>query len=500
MAAPESPRPSRTYGNWRRPVSPGLGGLGALGTALLLVGAVVVLLALMSGGLGPATGVGAGLVTVLVLIVVRDRYHRSGVDRLLTWLGWALTTASGSHLYRSGPLSGLPLGRCQLPGIAAVSRLSEWSDPYGRPFALLELPTTRHITVVLAADPDGAALVDEDQIDSWVAHWGAWLTSLGNEPDIVAAGLIVETAPDTGARLRREVAAHLDPAAPAVARQMLTEAVADYPHGSAGVRVWITVTLTTARPGRRIPVADAARDVAVRLPGLLARLAATGAGAVRPVPAQELCEAIRVAYDPAAAAVIDPARAAGDAPALRWDDVGPVTAHAGYRDYIHDDAVSVSWVMSSPPRGEVHATVLTQLLAPHPDVARKRVALLYRPIPAAVTARIVERDRRAADFRATTGRRPSARVLAEQRAMAATAAEEARGAGLVDVSLVVTATVTSPDRLPAALAAVDHLGATARLQLRPAYGHQDSAFAAALPLGLVLAAHQRVPTDIRRLL
>jgi hypothetical protein len=33
--------------------------------------------------------------------------------------------------------------------------------------------------------------------------------------------------------------------------------------------------------------------------------------------------------------------------------------------------------------------------------------------------------------------------------------------------------------------------------LRPAYGSQDSAFAAALPLGLVLPSHLRVPAELR---
>ena len=47
-----------------------------------------------------------------------------------------------------------------------------------------------------------------------------------------------------------------------------------------------------------------ARELAARLPGLTASLQATGAGAAHPLSAQELCETIRVAYDPA---VVQPA-------------------------------------------------------------------------------------------------------------------------------------------------------------------------------------------------
>jgi hypothetical protein len=50
------------------------------------------------------------------------------------------------------------------------------------------------------------------------------------------------------------------------------------------------------------------------------------------------------------------------------------------------------------------------------------------------------------------------------------------------------------------IAAIDNLGATARILLRPAYGSQDSAFVAALPLGVVLQSHLAVPAGLREAL
>ena len=50
-----------------------------------------------------------------------------------------------------------------------------------------------------------------------------------------------------------------------------------------------------------------------------------------------------------------------------------------------------------------------------------------------------------------------------------------------------SATVVDPEARPQARAAIDNLGATARLRLRPVYGSQDSAFAAALPEALAAA-------------
>jgi hypothetical protein len=377
--------------------------------------------------------------------------------------------------------------------------LSEWSDSYGRPFALLHLPATNHFTVVIAAEPDGAALVDQEQIDFWVASWGGWLNSLGSEPGVVAASVTVESAPDSGARLRREVAMNADPHAPGVAQQMLREVVENYPEGSATVRAWIALTLagTNRASGKKKTTEQIGHELASRLPGLTQALHATGAGAARPVDAQELCEIVRIAYDPPAARLIEAAHANGEVPQLHWYDVGP-SFHEAHRDhYLHEGSVSVTWTMSGAPRGIVHSGVLSTLLSPHRELDRKRVTLVYRIIDPARSARLAEQDRNAATVRANAGVRPSARSVADLRSATATADEEARGHNLINFGMVVTATVADVDRLPDVIAAVDNLSATARVQLRPAYGSQDSAFAAGLPLGLVLSAHSKVPAEIR---
>jgi hypothetical protein len=112
-------------------------------------------------------------------------------------------------------------------------------------------------------------------------------------------------------------------------------------------------------------------------------------------------------------------------------------------------------------------------------------------------ARIVERDLHNAEFRVNSASRPTARSVVEQQAARATAQEEARGAALVNFGMLVTTTVLEPAQLPAARAAITNLAPTARVNLRPAWGSQDSAFAAALPVGLFLPAHLKVPEAIR---
>lgn len=492
-------RQVRTYGNWRKPTSAGLLGLGSVGTALLLGGLVLVVVAVMISGLIAALIVASGIGVALLLLVVRDAHGKNALSRLGAHSGWALSRAKGESGYRSGPIGRVPWATFQLPGIAAPTRLSEHVDSHGRPFALLLTPAVGSYTVVFGTEPDGAALVDQEQIDSWVAEWGHWLSSLGDEQGIEAASVTIETAPDSGSRLRREVAMNIDPNAPAFARAVLDQAVAGYPEGSSTVKAFVALTFQGAlRVGARRRAPDEmARELAARLPGLSAGLQATGAGAAQPLTAQEICEIVRVAYDPAAAVLIDEAHAGGEIPELSWSDVGPAAARASWDGYRHDSAYSTTWAMTVAPRGSVQSSVLARLLAPHRDIARKRVTLLYRPIDAARAAALVEADLSAAQFRQTSTSKPAARDTLAVRAAAATASEEASGAGLVNFGALVTATVLDADHELDARAAVDNLAATARLRLRPVYGSQDSAFAAALPLGLVLSKHLRVPSELR---
>lgn len=494
-----SNRQVRTYGNWRRPTSAGLLGLGAVGTGLLLVGMLVVVLVMMTRGLLAASITAIVILVLLVMLMVRDAHGRNALSRISNRVGWWIARSRGANIYRSGPTGRSPWGTNQLPGLAAPIRLSEHLDSYNRPFAMLFTPSTANYSIVIGTEPAGASLVDAEQIDVWVADWGHWLANLADEAGVESASVTIETAPDTGTRLRREVESNIDENAPAFARQMLVEAVERYPAGSSIVRAYVTITFSAAarQGGKRRKPDDMARELASRLPGLTQTLQATGAGAAHPLTAQQLCEVIRVAYDPAASVLIDEAHAAGQVPELDWADVGPTAAQANWASYRHDSGHSVTWSMTGAPRGNVQSGVLSRLLAPHRDIARKRVTLLYRPISPARAAAIVEADLRAAEFRATADVKAKARDTLAVRAAAATAAEEASGAGLVNFGMLVTATVRTPAEEADAVAAIDNLGATARLRLRPVYGSQDSAFAAALPLGLVLSKHIKIPAELR---
>lgn len=496
MAATEATQP-RTYGNFRKPRTSGLRGLSLGATLLLFAGLIAVVLATLVS-VWAALALASVLVVVLAPLALRDRHGRTLMQRGAVRLAWRRTTSSGGHQYRSGPLGLTDYGTCQLPGLAAESTLTEARDGYGRPFAVITIPATGHHTVVISCDADGAALVDEQQVDIWVAHWGQWLSALGAEPGLVAASVTVETAPDSGVRLQQEIAANAVIGAPDLARSMLREVLAAYPAGSAQIATRIALTYSgAAREGTpRRSVEDMALHIGTRLPGLTAGLSMTGAGTAAPMTATELAEAVRVAYDPTVASLVEEARGSGGT-GLTWEQAGPMAAQESWDHYRHDGVFSVTWAMTEAPQGEVFSNVLTALVQPNRDIARKRVTLLYRPHTRAEGARVVQQDYKNALFTAQQSQVGQARDDAELTAARRTTEEQAQGHGVIRFGLLITATVNSADELATAAATVDNLAPAARIAVRPVYGSQAAAFAAALPLGLVLPLHTALPQTVR---
>jgi hypothetical protein len=502
MPASTDVRP--TYGNWRLPSRPGIGPLGLLGTITLLGGLILALLTALISWIA-AAGIGVVITAVTIPLAIRTVDGRSGFSVLAVRAGWARRRLAGETAYVSGPLSREPGGRFRPPGLLARLEMLEGRDVYHRPFGVLHDPRLNTYTIALECDPDGGALVDAEQVDNWVAGWGGWLAGLAHEPGLLGAAVVVETAPDPGTRLAAEVLPRLDPAGPERACAVMAEIVAAYPAASSETSTFVTLTYRpgphTAQArlaGRADRAADMVMNLAIRVSPLAAGLVAAGGGAVQPVPAERLADAARVAFDPSAAALVLQARAENGTTGIEWGDAGPASAEETADAYFHENVVSRSWVACEAPRGTVRSGVLRSLLEPSHRIARKRVALLYRPIDPGSAARQVESDRRTAHFMAasTTGL-VNARASTAVRAAEQAAAEEASGAGLVEFGLVITATVDRAEELRVAEAEIAKLAASARLRLRVARGQQATAFAAGLPAGVLPWLHTLMPSQLR---
>ncbi|MFE0877932.1 SCO6880 family protein [Streptomyces smyrnaeus] len=490
---------SPTYGNWRRPRRPGLGPFGMIGTAGVFGGLVVTLLASLFS-LAAAMVILVPTAILIAPLMMRTQDGRNMYQLIAVRIGWMRRKSKGSTTYVSGPLSRRQAGRFQPPGLLGRMQMREGRDAYDRDFGVLFHRSRNLYTIVLCCEPDGGSLVDPDQVDNWVASWGGWLARLAHETGLRGASVIVETAPDSGTRLANEVLPRLSPDAPAAARAVMEEVVQQYPQASSEMHTYITLTYGLPA-GQKPKHEELITDLATRIPGLLSGLVGAGGGVAYPLSAERIAEVVRVAYDPAVAGEVLDIRTQYGGTGLEWDDAGPAACVEDVASYQHDSGVSRTWMLTLAPRGTVRANVLRGLLEASPDTRRKRVALLYRPIDPATSARIVEADRRAAQFMATSGRgMVQARAATEVRAAEQTAQEEATGAGLVEFSLMLTVTVDSVEELADASATMRNLQGAARLSMRPADRMQAAAFSCTLPVGILPWELTLIPRDLREAL
>jgi len=472
----------RTYGGWRRPVSYGFLNLTLTQSLGALVGVGIVFILGLNRGITWAAGGAILLAAWGWVITTKDKHQVNLIDRAEEKIVFGLNKAKGNTVFRGGALAPTKKTsqRLVLPGILSGCKVSEYVDSWNRSFALVEHPNNT-AAVVIRLTPAGSNLVDQETVDIQVAYWGQWIGDLSNESGITGASITIESLPDLGGRLNREVTSRRGGRTPPPRRGGVRRGL-DESTGSNQVRVWVTLTFSLAALGGRKNKEIAGREIASRLPGLTQGLVAAGGGATHLVTVNELARLVRSAYDPDSEELFDQALAAGQTINLEWGQSGPVFAQADFSSYRHDGAVSRVWTMTCPPRGAVQSAVLSRLLEPNRDVQRKRVTILYQPMDAAKAPSVVERDLNHARANAA-GARPSARSINELAAASEVASEEASGAGLVDFAMIITAT-TTPDHLEDTSVTVNALSAASRLLIRPAYGAQDSGFALGLPLGL----------------
>jgi len=490
------------YGNLREPKMPGIGRLSFGASVFLVLAAVILmLLCLINIVVGIVWAVFAVAVALPTAFPTKDGYGRYQVM-------WRRRQAKASvrskkNTLRQGMFGAVPDGACHLPGVAASTALSSHEDIHGRPYGLVHWPHADLYSVVLQAAPAGFAGLDKGVRDNAVAHWAGWLGQLNTVEEIVGAAVVVETVPDSGHRLERAMDRGRADEVPAFA-DLVQEQIQDSSRvGSPTLTCRITLTLSArVEDGEAVmvrPEAEMAEQIGDLLPSWTSSLGTTGAGtSVRPCTAQDITDFTRVAFDPSVADDVEEAQlaaAAGDGvgTGLTWAEVGPIFHEVHAQTYAHESTLSRTWQMRYPPRGVFFAETLQRMLEPHKDIARKRVALLYRPETPEASANAADADVKKANFKATQGNRAKAAAAVELEAAQVTARQEAQGSPLVRVGMAVTVSAFDQEALRRASRAVKSgLAAQARIGLRVPVGSQDMAFLTGLPLGLVPQEISRV--------
>jgi len=476
----------RTYGGWRRTRGIGLFGLGPVATFIVIAAVLVPLVVL---GTSPRVGLLLCVPAAVVIALTCARIDGTPVLHTLqrraqwTWASWR-----GYTSLRAGVLVEHP-SAWQLPGALAPTRLLSCEDGRGGHFGLVHDTRSGHLTATLRCAATSTWLVDGADADGWVANWHSWLASRGFDPMVQWVAVTVDTAPEPGSTLARNVAERIDPTAPQDALDLVHQLVEASPAASADVETRVSVTFDPARAGMPLTdLADAAAEVSRALAGMEAALAECGVTVLGRSRADELAGAVRVAFDPASRGDVESALHGSATPAddLTWETAGPVAAEESWDHYRHDSGLSVSWAWHEAPRQQVTSNVLVRLMSP--SRYPKRVTMLYRPMSAGAAARLLEDQVNAAAFREayrrTQGRDATARDQADQERAMTAAREEALGAGVVLMSLYATVTVTDPNDLSAAVADLESRADQSKVRVRRLYGAQAVGFATTLPAGI----------------
>lgn len=496
MSTTETEQPKRTYAGFTAVGRKGFFGLSLWAFMAMTLSILPVLVIWIV--VGVLEGIVAGLVVALLFVPLalpkkrgRNLYQR-WAGSVAGWIG----DLSGSRDLANGPAGNAPDGSFRVPGLAADSDLTDHTDIYGDEYAVLSYPRLNQHVVVFECYPMGNSLIDQGTINRAIDHWAAWLAHLGTEQRIVAASVTVETAMDSGLRLRRAVTSRMADIAPQFARAVMGSILDKFSSSAPAINTKIAVTLSgkgLSREDEALSRESVIAELDTIVPTLRDGLRSTGAGAtVRTCTSSDIINYVRVAYDPSCEPDIEQLQSMGQDTDLRWEEAGPAAARTTQNYYAHDGVVSASWTMQDHPTTVIYDTALTGLLRPESRVLRKRVTMLYRPEPAALTTKIVDQMENNAKFAASMNQGRARNQMVREQA-AQMSAEQARGAGLVRMGLIVTCTVPTAKDLPVARQIITTQASSSRLAIRPAEGTQDTAFTASLPLGVALPLRTLIP-------
>lgn len=476
----------RMYGGWRARRGFGVGNLTEAQTAVIAACVFVPLgvwVVIATFGLPLLITVVAIAVAVVVamLTLIPHRTHGTSIGgAAVIWMRTRTARRKGWTEWETGVFTRHPR-KNELPGVLAPIVPLSTEDGLGQPYGLLWDRRNGRLTASVRVAPVGTVLADQERTDLWIGSFAAWQAALGYEPTIEWVSIVVESAPSSGTELADYVAERLDPAAPLVARETMTEVAESHRGATADISVRVNLTFQPMR-ARPVPQDDAERvaEVSRALAGLEGDLPLCGVASLGRATATNWTHWLRSAYDPDARGEL--ARLSEQNHLLAWADAGPVQAEALVDHLWHDSGWSVSWAMSGLPNQNVTSNILAPLVTP--GRYHRRVCITYQPFPADAAGDVVTRETSGSSFRRQLRRRRGVDDTARDRADEARAVqaseEEAQGAGVGLWGLYVTTTVEDPRTLPDAIADVESRARNAKLRLRRCWGWQHAGFAASL--------------------
>lgn len=457
------------------------------------------------GGLASTLALTAGapiaVAAIPALVAVAIAVGRVGGERLVDWLPVAVHWIASRRRRRwLAPLNLLhpgeePAKTPALPPFLAGIELVEAPGEWGRLAGTGVVHDTLNgaMSALVRVRAQAFALAPRDEQIRLLAGWGDVLAGFATERGAVARLSWSDYTTPTGMR------DHLtwlgtQPAEPSDAAASYRELLQGTGALAAGHDVLLTVTATRDRLTRSRGDADGdSRLIAVlgnAVDTMLRGLRTAGLLADDPLTAGEVAAVLRTRLDPTFMRRASAGSLAERLGLVHSANAGPLAVEVEWSRLRTDGAWHRTYWVAEWPRLTQHPDWMEPLLA-FAGSGSRTLTVLFEPVAPSASRRRIDRDSIKLDTDATTRAEKGRRVDAGHRRLQAAVAEREAEliAGYAEVTYAGLVTVTA-DNESGLLAACDECEQVARehgLELRPLDGRHDTAFAAALPLGLGLA-------------
>lgn len=369
-----------------------------------------------------------------------------------------------------------------LPGVLSTLRVRDEVDGLGNPVQLLHHTRADQLSVTIQSAPAGISMNTQAKTTDLVTNYASWLSSLSGENGLRGAQVVIDSVFESAAPLAESILSNLKPDAPAVAQQIARESAGMLPEKVAHVRAYTVLGYKISELADDVD--GAAAEVLSMIPRHLKALSAAGAGVSQVMADADYADMLYTAYDPRRNAEVAQ-EIKDEIPAYRsFEGAGPAYFNAAHpRVVFHDGVASMTIMMTEPSKSKITDHSFEKLFAPNRNFLRKRVSLIYRPVPASAQHSRVNNASRATTTEVSSKKRRTAFDKKKKAAAEAAMNQAAEGAVIQEWALMVTVTF-EPTRAAQRTAENELKALMGGLKWCFADFSADAAFHQTLPLGL----------------
>lgn len=369
-----------------------------------------------------------------------------------------------------------------LPGVLSTLKVRDEVDGLGNPVQLIHHTRANQLSVTIESAPAGISMNTQAKTTDLVSNYASWLSSLSGENGLRGAQVVIDSVFESAAPLAESILSNLKPDAPAVAQQIARESAGMLPERVATVRAYTVLGYKISELADDVD--GAAAEVLSMIPRHLKALSAAGAGVSQVMSDADYADMMYMAYSPNRNAEVAQ-EIKDDIPAYRsFEGAGPAYFNSSHpRVVFHDGVASMTIMMTEPSKSKITDHSFEKLFAPNRNFLRKRVSMIYRPVPASAQNARVNSASRAATTEVTSKKRFTAFDNKKKKAAEAAMNQAAEGAVIQEWALMVTVTF-EPNRAAQRTAENELKALMGGLKWCFADFTADAAFHQTLPLGL----------------